>query len=123
MKPRIIKAIATALGLYELGLSYWLHSIDKVKTIVTQKPPVIVVASPTSNVNIMPPVSLHPPYSQVVEVIPPPWYANLWPEALALGLALLIVPWVREIHQAIRVAYRKWYDWEFGWEKELNEKH
>ena len=114
MKPQIIKALATALGLYELGLSYWLHSIDKAKAVITFERPVILYPGglgPT----VMPPPSK-------VEVIPPPWYANLWPEALALGLALLIVPWVREIPHAIKAAYRKWEEWEFGWERELNNK-
>ena len=67
--------------------------------------------------------------------IPPPWYANLWPEALALGLAFLglsaygLFRMRRELSRALepvlrplRALYRKWYEWEFGWEKELNNK-
>ena len=38
----------------------------------------------------------------------------MWPEVLALGLALLFLPWVREIPHAVEVAYRKWYDWDSG---------
>ena len=96
------------MGLYELGLSYWLHSIDKAKVVMTFKQPVINPGwlGPTLMLS-----------SQKVKAISPPWYANLWPEALALGLALLMVPWVREIPHAIKAAYRKWEEWDSGGRK------
>ena len=110
MKPRIVKALATALGLYGLGLSYYLHSIDKAKVVMTFKQPIIVVVG--GGQAPLGPTLMPPP--QKVEVIPPPWYANLWPEALALGLALLFLPWAREIPHAVKVTYRKWYEWDSG---------
>ena len=98
MKPQIIKALAAALGLYELGLSYWLHSIDHPTWVPEQEEcPYLTFGCVIMG-----------------HYVPPPWYANLWPEALALGLALLIVPWVREIPQAIKAAYRKWEEWDSG---------
>ena len=112
MKPRIIKALATALGLYGLGLSYWLHSIDEAKVVMTFKQSVI-------NPGWLGPTMMPPPSK--VEVIPPPWYASLWPEALALGIALLFLSWAKEMpsaarvaFRAIKVAYRKWEEWDSG---------
>ena len=104
MKPRLLKAIVSALGGVALGVSYYLHSVDHPTWVPTGGCPYLAYCVMSG-------------YS-----VPPPWYANLWPEALALGLALLIAPWAREMWHGIRVAYRKWYDWEFGWEKELNNK-
>ena len=108
MRPRIIKALATALGLYEMGLSSYLHSIDY-PTMIYEYP-----RCPDS-----PFATCTPPIP--IKMIPPPWYASLWPEALALGLALLIVPWVREMpslarvaFRAMKVAYRKWEEWDSG---------
>ena len=107
MKPRIVKAIVSALGGVALGVSYYLHSVDH--------PVFVPVRSEWCSSPLVSCFAMG--YS-----VPPPWYANLWPEALALGLALLFLPWAKEIPHAVKVAYRKWYEWEFSWEKELNNK-
>ena len=32
------------------------------------------------------------------------------------------MPWISKIVHAIKAAYRKWYDWEFGWEREQDDR-
>ena len=84
VKPRLVKAVISALGGLTLGLSYYLHSIDHQVFVPMQGP-----CSPPS-------VSCFAGTNYPVQLAPqPPWYANLWPEALALGITLLLLPWVR----------------------------
>ena len=98
MKPRLLKAIVSALGGVALGVSYYLHSVDHPTWVSVEQPyPYLTLG-----------------YTPMGYSVPPPWYANLWPEALALGLALLFLPWVREIPHAVKVAYRKWDEWDRG---------
>ena len=109
MKPRIIKAIVSALGGVALGVSYYLHSVDHPTWVPF--PGLNQCGGITFGCN---------PLDGRYEV-PPPWYTSLWPEALALGIALLFLPWVGEMpsvarvaYQAMKVAYRKWDEWDSG---------
>ena len=108
MKPRLLKAIVSALGGVALGVSYYLHSVDHPTWVPV---PGFQCVGITFGCN---------PLDGRYEV-PPPWYASLWPEALVLGLAFLFLPWVREIphaarvaFRAVKVAYRKWDEWDRG---------
>ncbi|BFI75799.1 hypothetical protein [Sulfurisphaera ohwakuensis] len=98
-----------------LGLSEYLHSIDHQTWVPTPHtcPPLTFGCMPLG------------------KYIPPPWYANLWPETLTLGLVSIgltaygLFKMRREIKQGLepilkplKTLYKKWYDYEFGWQDE-----
>ena len=102
MRPRLTRVVSSALGAVALGVSYYLRSVDHLTWVPV---PGFQCVGITFGCN---------PLDGRYEV-PPPWFANLWSKALVLGLALLFLPWAKEMPSAARVAsravkaaYRKW---------------
>ena len=108
MRKVVLPLITIALIL--LGLSFYLHSIDHV-TIIRPHITTHSTTMTTTVTNITEAVEeleralrqvstplvsgqylqqLQSKYHQTT-VIPPPWYANLWPETLTVGIVLLVV--------------------------------
>ncbi|MBB5253209.1 hypothetical protein [Sulfurisphaera ohwakuensis] len=98
------KLVLTGSSTVLLGLTAYLHSIDHSTWVQLPPPPIcsnpLVSCAPTGY------------------YAPPPWYANLWPETLVIGLGLLLITWYKELYYGIKTLYKKWYDYEFGWQEE-----
>ena len=103
----IKKLISTISSGVLLGLSVYLHSIDHITYVQ---------------------IPFHPlnPWCGVFKphciLIPSPWYANLWPEMLIAGSTLLLLSWYREVYHGVKTLYKKWYNYEFGWQEESHFK-
>ncbi|ACR41158.1 conserved hypothetical protein [Sulfolobus islandicus M.16.4] len=91
MKKLIVGTLIIVLVL--LGISFYLHSIDHSATVIVTKFPYTVTSNMSSiqtNNSVIP--FLGPMFAgNITETsyIPPPSYANLWPETLAVSVALL----------------------------------
>ncbi|ACR41159.1 hypothetical protein [Saccharolobus islandicus] len=80
VKPnkRSLSTIFLSIALTGIGL--WLYSIDH-PTYIAQP----YEGSP-EGIYFGPSPTIH---------VPPPWYANLWPFIIAIGLSILIIPMIR----------------------------
>ncbi|ACR41156.1 hypothetical protein [Saccharolobus islandicus] len=104
-----MKKLFAVVGSFFSGLGIWFKSIDKatpaIKIIVDNGTlvkifPIQSVATQSVDgiANISPPIPFSSSLTSYYTEIPPPWYANLWPEVLAVGIVMLgiaIFGWVR----------------------------
>ncbi|QXJ32082.1 hypothetical protein [Saccharolobus shibatae] len=79
LNRKILRFLLMTVGIILLGLSYYLHLIDNT---------IIITIGSCSQINCVP---------VITRVIPPPWYANLWPGVLIIGiivLGIVILDWI-----------------------------
>jgi hypothetical protein len=82
---RFLVSLLTSVILLSLG--FWLLSINHPTEVKPQ--PAIILHPPLISDEPNSTIILPPPNYTQPEVIPPPWYASLWPLFIALGLGFL----------------------------------
>ncbi|ABV26221.1 hypothetical protein SSSV4_ORF111 [Sulfolobus spindle-shaped virus 4] len=80
VKPNKRNLSVVFLSIVLVGIGLWFYTIDHPTFIV------LPYKEPPGGFYLGPPPT---------KCIPPPWYANLWPFIITIGLSILIIPLIR----------------------------